>query len=106
MSELYLQYIPSSAGQTFRRGGAILGRAVGNFFGITNESAYGTSDQVGWARVGEQSAEETFAIGRRLSFRGILQDEPPPEYPGGHCVCLYTCPLMRVPQNEGSENTL
>lgn len=81
-----------SAGHTIRRGGARLGRAVGNFFGVTDESAYGTSDQVGWAHVGERSAEETFTTSRRLSFRGRQQDEPPPEYPGELCRYLYTCP--------------
>ena len=77
-------YAHTHTGQTLRRGGARLGRAVGNFFGVTEESQHGTSDQLGWARVGEMSAGETFASGRRLSFRGILQDEPPPEYPGKH----------------------
>ena len=95
-----------SAGQTIRRGGVRLGRAVGNFFGVTNESAYGSSNQVGWARVGEQSAEETFTTTRRLSFRSILQDEPPPEYPGGLYVYLNTTPLIGAPQYERTEHSL
>ena len=68
--------------QTLRRGGALLGRAVGNFFGLTEESQHGTYEQMGWGRLGEMSAGETFTTTRRVSFRGIRSDESPPEYPG------------------------
>ena len=71
------------------RGGASLGRAIGNFFGVTDQSQFGTVEQAGWAQVGPASAEETFSIGRRLSFRTGLAEEPPPEYPGVVVTYVY-----------------
>ncbi|CAI7997751.1 Inactive rhomboid protein 1 [Geodia barretti] len=80
----------TSWGQTLVRGGASLGRAIGNFFGVTDQSQFGTVEQAGWAQVGPASAEETFSIGRRLSFRTGLAEEPPPEYPGPPSVTVAT----------------
>jgi hypothetical protein len=79
----------TSWGQTLVRGGASLGRAIGNFFGVTDQSQFGTVEQAGWAQVGPASAEETFSIGRRLSFRTGLAEEPPPEYPGVVVTYVY-----------------
>ena len=79
-----------SAGQTLARGGALLGRRIGNFFGVTDESQYGTSEQVGWNQISQASAEDHFSTGRRLSFRTPLAEEPPPDYPGRHPIPLQT----------------
>ncbi len=44
-------------GRTLRRGGAALGRAVGNFFGVTDESQHGSANTVGWEAVSVNRAE-------------------------------------------------
>ena len=80
---VHVHVLPTGVpGQTLVRGGAALGRRIGNFFGVTEESQYGTSEQAGWAQVSEASAGEHFTTGRRLSFRTNAGEEPLPEYPG------------------------
>jgi hypothetical protein len=44
-------------GNGLRRGGIALGRAVGDFFGVTEASQQGDEDNVGWEQVAQLSAE-------------------------------------------------
>ena len=46
-----------ATGQTLRWGTSQFGRAVGNFFGVTESSQHGTADTVGWEQVSEIRAE-------------------------------------------------
>lgn len=59
----------SSEGRTLRRGGAILGRAVGNFFGVTEESQHGTANTIGWEEVSERRVEVREALEDRGEWR-------------------------------------
>ncbi len=55
----YLESCPACVytGRTLRRGGVALGRAVGNFFGVTDESQHGSATTVGWEAVSVNRAE-------------------------------------------------
>ena len=47
----------SLSGRTIRRGGEAMGRAVGNFFGLTEESQVGSGENMGWQDVTRRRAE-------------------------------------------------
>jgi len=51
-----------STGQTLRWGTSQFGRAVGNFFGVTEASQHGTSDTIGWEQVSGIRAEVSVCV--------------------------------------------
>eukprot|EP00731_Ephydatia_muelleri_P020371 Em0013g98a len=59
-------------------GGAAIGRAVGDFMGLTNESQHGTTDAPGWEAVIQRRTEEGSLL-RSLTLRGG-PNKPPPSY--------------------------
>ena len=44
-------------GRTLRRGTIAFGRAVGDFFGVTEESQQGNNESMGWGQVAQRRAE-------------------------------------------------
>lgn len=44
-------------GRTLRRGTIAFGRAVGDFFGVTEESQQGNDESMGWGQVAQRRAE-------------------------------------------------
>ena len=65
---------------SIRRGGAAIGRAVGNFMGLTNESQHGTTEAPGWEDVIMQRRTEEGSLLRSLTVRGHGSNKPPPSY--------------------------
>lgn len=51
-------YVP--VGRTLRHRAGQLGHAVGNFFGLTEESQHGNANRIGWEEFTERRAQEVW----------------------------------------------